>query len=242
MKKYGLIGKNIDYSFSKKYFTKKFKSENIEASYENFDIKNITEFLQIIKQEKKLVGLNVTTPYKVEILPYLDQIDKQAEIIGAVNTIKINNAKLIGYNTDAFGFVKSIFTRIENHHEKALVLGSGGASKAIVKGLKSMSIDAKIVSREPQKGAINYSDLSEELMNEYFLIINCTPVGTYPYESNCPDIPYKFLTQKHFLYDLVYNPPMTKFLALGNQQGAKIINGSKMLTYQAERAWQIWNE
>lgn len=242
MNKYGLVGRNIDYSFSKKYFTQKFENENIEATYENFDITSISDFKKIIQQNKKLSGLNVTTPYKEKVIHFLDELDPQAKTIGAVNTIQFIKGKLIGHNTDGFGFVKSIFTHIENHHDKALVLGSGGASKAIVNGLKSMSIESTVVSRNPSEKQISYKDITKEVIDEHFLIINCTPVGTHPNDSECPDIPYKYLSDRHFLYDLVYNPAMTKFLALGNQKGAKITNGSQMLAYQAERAWQLWNE
>ncbi len=240
--KYGLIGKDINYSFSRKYFENKFKNESIKATYKNFDLSNIQDFKKLLKQEKGLSGLNVTTPYKVEIIPFLDQLDPQAEKIGAVNTIQFRNGKLIGHNTDGFGFVKSIFTLIENHHEKALILGTGGASKAITNGLKSMSIEITSVSRNPNQDQLAYSDITKEIIEDHLLIVNCTPVGTHPNENECPDIPYKYLTNKHFLYDLVYNPPMTKFLALGNQKGAKITNGSKMLAFQAEQAWNIWNE
>jgi len=240
--KYGLVGKNIDYSFSKKYFEEKFKRESLDATYENFDIKSISEFKKVIKNNQKLKGLNVTTPYKEEVIPFLDELDAQAKTIGAVNTIQFKDGRLIGHNTDGFGFIKSIFTLIENHHEKALVLGTGGASKAIVNGLKSMSIESTLVSREPSGNQIGYNQISKDMIDEHLLIINCTPVGTHPKDSECPDIPYKYLSNRHFLYDLVYNPAMTKFLALGNQKGAKITNGSQMLANQAERAWQLWNE
>lgn len=242
MMKYGLVGKDIDYSFSKKYFEEKFKKELIDATYENFDLSTLSEFKKVIQKNKKLAGLNVTTPYKEEIIPFLNEVEAQAKNIGAVNTIQFKDGKLIGHNTDGFGFVKSIFTLIENHHEKALILGTGGASKAVINGLNSMSIESTVVSRNPEGQQISYRDLTKDVIEEHLLIVNCTPVGTHPNESKCPDIPYKYLTHKHFLYDLVYNPSMTKFLALGNQKGAKITNGSKMLAFQAERAWQIWNE
>ncbi|MGM0634921.1 MAG: shikimate dehydrogenase family protein [Bacteroidota bacterium] len=242
MRKFGLIGKNIDYSFSRDFFTEKFKNEGIEASYQNFDISSINEFKKVLQKNPDLEGLNVTTPYKKEIMPFLDELHQEAQKIGAVNTIQFKNGKLIGHNTDSFGFVKSIFPLIENHHEKALLLGTGGASLAVEAGLKSMRIEVQKVSRKKSDFHITYDDLTEKKIQNYHLIINATPVGTHPNERECPDIPYKYLTKNHFLFDLVYNPSFTKFLALGKQRGAKIYNGQKMLEYQALRAWNIWND
>lgn len=243
MRKFGLLGKDIDYSFSKTFFTDYFKKNNIKAEYINFDEAEIPKLSSLTSTHSNLEGFNVTTPYKEAIIPFLDELDETAKRIKAVNTVKFENGKSVGYNTDAYGFIRSIFPLIENHHEQALILGTGGAAKAIASALKSMSIATTFVSRNPKNaGEIAYTDLTEELLNKHFLIINCTPIGTSPNEEKCPDIPYVYLTKKHFLYDLVYNPPLTKFLALGKQKGAKLSNGLKMLEYQALKAWYIWNE
>lgn len=242
MRKFGLLGKNIDYSFSRNFFSNYFQKNNIDAVYVNFDIPEITDLSKIISSNPTLEGFNVTTPYKEAVIPFLDELDETAKRIKAVNVVKMNNGKLVGYNTDAYGFIRSIFPLIENHHEQALILGTGGAAKAIASALKSMSIAPTFVSRNPKNaGEIGYSDLNDQLINQHYLIVNCTPIGTYPNERKCPDIPYTSLTKKHFLYDLVYNPPLTKFLALGKQRGAKLANGQKMLEYQALKAWEIWN-
>lgn len=242
MNKYGLIGKNIDYSFSKAYFSKKFEALKIDAQYENFDIDDILKIKDILKKEKNLKGLNVTTPYKESIIKFLDTLENNAKAIGAVNTIKIEDTQLIGYNTDVYGFIKSLFPLLEKHHQKALVLGSGGASKAICSGLKSFDIDYQIVTRTPKNDTqITFEQLDGEIIEAHKLIINCTPLGTYPNIHQSPDIPYKSIGHKHLLYDLVYNPKVTTFLAQGNNQGAKICNGYDMLKFQAEKSWEIWN-
>lgn len=242
MDKYGLIGKKIDYSFSKTYFANKFLKYNINAEYVNFDIDDIHQILDIFKKEKNLKGLNVTIPYKESVIPFLDKIDRSAEAIGAVNTIKLKKNRLKGYNTDVYGFIKSLFPLLEKQHQKALVLGTGGASKAICSGLKSFDIDYIVVSRSPMnESQVAYSDLNEEIIKDHKLIINCTPLGTYPNVHQSPDIPYEFLDHKHFLYDLVYNPKVSTFLAQGSNQGAKICNGYDMLRFQAEKSWEIWN-
>lgn len=243
MRKFGLLGRNIDYSFSRRFFKDYFHKNNVRADYIHFDVEEIPELSKLILKNPGLEGFNVTTPYKEAIIEHLDDLDETAKRIKAVNTVKILNGKLIGYNTDAYGFIKSIFPLIENHHEQALVLGTGGAAKAVTSALKSMSIAPTFVSRKPKNaGEIAYADLNEEVLEKHYLIVNCTPVGTFPNESKCPDIPYNYLSKKHFLYDLVYNPPLTKFLALGKQKGAKLSNGSKMLELQALRSWEIWNE
>jgi shikimate dehydrogenase len=242
MRNFGLIGKNIDYSFSKAYFTKKFEKYNIEAKYFNFDIDDISKIKEIIKKEDNLEGLNVTIPYKQSVMEFLDEIDDNAKTIGAVNTIKFKNGKLIGYNTDVYGFIKSLFPLLEKQHQKALVLGAGGASKAVCSGLDSFDIDYKIVSRTPKNETqISYKEVDKETIDSHKLIINCTPLGTHPNIHESPDIPYEFIGQKHFLFDLVYNPNVTTFLAQGSNQGAKICNGYDMLRFQAEKAWEIWN-
>ncbi|PZW40491.1 shikimate dehydrogenase [Mesonia algae] len=242
MKKFGLIGKNISYSFSRKFFQEKFNQLQIDATYENFDLQHIEELKLVLQKNKSLNGLNVTIPYKESILPFLDELSPEAQQIQAVNTIKISNNQLIGYNTDAFGFMKSLFPILEKQHTHALILGTGGASKAVANALKSMGIEYRFVSRNSQQQDLAYADLDETIIQEHQLIINCTPVGTHPKVKESPALPYQFLESSHLLYDLVYNPPITEFLAKGKIRGCSIYNGKKMLEYQAERAWQIWNE
>jgi shikimate dehydrogenase len=241
MDKFGLIGKHIDYSFSRTYFKQKFENESINASYVNFDLSDITEFKAVLK-EKKLKGLNVTIPYKTEIISFLDEIETEANEIGAVNTIKFTEDKLIGFNTDVYGFVNSIKPLLKKHQQSALVLGSGGASKAICYGLAKLNIDYKIVTRTPSEpNQINYDEVNEDLLKTYHIIINCTPLGTYPKVEEAPQIPYQFLSSQHLLYDLVYNPKETAFMKKGKAQGCQTTNGYKMLVLQAEKAWAIWN-
>jgi len=243
MHKYGLIGHNIDYSFSKAYFNQKFKDLDINAEYDNYDIDHILKLKNVLHKEKDLKGLNVTIPYKESVIDFIDVLDANAKAIGAVNTIKIQNNRLYGYNTDVYGFIKSLFPLLEKHHKKALVLGSGGASKAVCHGLSSFDISYKIVSRKPQpQKQLSYEQLDEKVIKAHKLIINCTPLGTYPDIQQSPNIPYQYLTKKHMLYDLVYNPKITTFLAQGNAQKAKICNSYDMLKFQAEKAWEIWNK
>ena len=244
MSKFGLIGKNIDYSFSKAHFTSKFESENLPYSYENFDIESISQFPEILKQNKTLTGLNVTIPYKEQIIPYLDKLSKTALSIGAVNTIKFHpSGKTEGFNTDYYGFKKSIEPYLKSHHKSALILGTGGASKAISYALKKLQIRFDYVARSANPNArYLYSDLTEDIIKKHQIIINCTPIGTHPKVNECPDIPYDGLTKEHLLYDLIYNPIQTKFLICGELLGAIICNGSKMLEYQAEKAWDIWTK
>jgi len=238
---YGLIGKNIDYSFSKNFFSKKFKNENINCKYLNFDIQNISEFKSIIS-DKNISGLNVTIPYKEDVINYIDKISSDAKSIGAVNTIKISNEKLTGYNTDHIGFSKSIekidgFKKIES----ALILGSGGASKAVQFALEKMNIKYTIVSRSNSIECINYDQVSEKIIKNHKLIINCTPLGTFPDIERCPEIDYGFLSPFNILYDLVYNPEQSSFLSKGLKAGCKIKNGLEMLEIQAIESWKIWN-
>ena len=244
MAKFGLIGKNIDYSFSRSYFAKKFASEGLEHTYENFDIESIEEFPNIIRVSKDLRGLNVTIPYKEEVIPYLSKLNKTAKRIGAVNTIKITKkGKLIGYNTDFYGFKKAIEPYLKPHHKKALILGTGGASKAVAYAFKKLQIEFSYVSRTISKRAdFSYQTLTKEDLNSYTIIVNCTPLGTYPNTSSCPDIPYEAITAQHLLFDLIYNPEESKFLSLGKSKGAVISNGYRMLELQAEKAWRIWNK
>lgn len=243
MLRFGLVGKNIDYSFSKAHFTTKFENEQLPYSYENFDIDNISEFPKVLKQEH-LKGLNVTIPYKEQVIPYVDTLHETASEIGAVNTIKIyTSRKTKGFNTDYYGFTKSIQPLLKPHHIKALILGTGGASKAIAYALKKLEISFEYVSRSPNtKAKFLYTDLTEAIIRDHPIIINCTPVGTHPDVNQCPDIPYDGITKAHLLYDLIYNPIQTKFLICGEIKGATICNGAKMLEYQAEKAWEIWNE
>jgi shikimate dehydrogenase len=242
--KFGLIGKDIDYSFSRSYFAKKFKTENLPHTYVNYDIDDIHKLDEIIANTPNLKGLNVTIPYKESVMPLLDDINKKAKKIGAVNTIKITRyQKLIGYNTDFYGFKTSLKPHLKPYHKRALILGTGGASKAIAYALKKLHIDYDYVSRNEKKGVkFLYSDLTNAIISSYTIIINCTPIGTYPNVNACPDIPYEAITEKHILYDLVYNPEQTKFLSCGDVKGATTINGLEMLKLQAEKAWEIWNK
>ena len=243
---FGLLGKNIAYSFSRGYFTKKFEELGFtNHKYVNFDIQNIEEFPSIIKENKKnLKGMNVTIPYKEEVMQYLDKLDKTAKKIGAVNTIKLTKkGNLKGYNSDVVGFENSIFPFIKKHHKRALILGTGGASKAIAYALKKNGIKFKFVSRNPKnKKEISYQDLTQKVIEKHQIIINSTPVGTSPNIENSPNIPYKFITKNHLLYDLIYNPKVTAFLSKGKEQGATIKNGYEMLELQAEESWRIWND
>ncbi|MCB7479742.1 shikimate dehydrogenase family protein [Christiangramia sediminis] len=241
MRSFGLIGKNIDYSFSRKFFSEKFSKENIDADYKNFDIPEIEKFPEVI-QNTIISGLNVTIPYKEEIIPYLDYLDPHAEKIKAVNTIKFEkDGSLCGYNTDYWGFLESIKPHLEPQHSTALILGTGGASKAIAYALKLLEIDFKFVSRKREKDQLSYTELDQEIIASHTLIINCTPLGTSPNIEKYPQIPFEFISEKHLIYDLIYNPSETKFMQLASEKGAKSINGLQMLKLQAEKAWNIWN-
>lgn len=244
MHKLGLLGRNISYSFSKAYFKKKFEDEKIEGiSYENFDIQSIDLFPSIIKNTYGLKGLNVTIPYKQSVMPFLDKINKKAKAIGAVNTIKVTKkGKLVGYNTDCYGFSKSLEPLLKPHHKKALILGTGGASKAIAYSLKKLGISYFYVSRKQSEGVTyTYESLSKKSIEAHQIIINCTPLGTFPNINDCPNILYDGITNQHILFDLIYNPEETKFLQLGKQQNAVTTNGLNMLKLQAEKSWSIWN-
>ncbi|MBT0608504.1 shikimate dehydrogenase family protein [Aequorivita echinoideorum] len=242
MSKFGLIGKNISYSFSKKYFSEKFQKEKLPHSYENFDIAQIDYFPQILSENTNIKGLNVTIPYKEKIIQYLDGVDEIAKKIGAVNTIKITETrKLIGYNTDYFGFQKSLEEFLPLQKKTAFILGTGGASKAIAFALENLGFSFTYVSRNAGSESLAYSDLSKNIIENNLLIINCTPLGTFPKIEEFPPIPYQFLTENHLLFDLVYNPSETAFLKKGKENGARTSNGLKMLQLQAEKAWEIWN-
>lgn len=247
MKKFGLIGYPLGHSFSKNFFNEKFRSENICAEYVNFEIPTIEDFNKVLKANPTLCGLNVTIPYKEQVIGYLDELDKDAAVIGAVNVIKIDRSKgklkLIGYNSDVLGFTQSIEGLLEPHHKKALILGTGGASKAINYGLKQLGLETLFVSRNRHNdNTITYSELTPEIMNDYKVIVNCTPVGMYPKADECPDIPYECLTPEHLLYDLLYNPDTTLFMKKGSDNGAIVKNGLEMLLLQAFGAWDIWNK
>lgn len=243
-RKFGLIGSNISYSFSKQYFTEKFSINHFDnCEYENFDIQNLEQFKEIIKTSKGLVGLNVTIPFKEEIIPYLDKISKNAKKIGAVNCITISKKKkLKGYNTDFSGFKKALKPLLKKHHTKALILGTGGASKAIAYALKKLNIEFDFVSRNPSEYEFGYNELTQEIFNEYHIIINTTPVGTFPNVNEAPPLNYEFFTPKHIAFDLVYNPEKTSFIKKANKAGAITKNGHQMLINQAEKAWIIWNK
>lgn len=240
-RKFGLIGKNIDYSFSKKYFSEKFKKENLDCTYSNFDIENIS-LIESILQKNGIYGYNVTIPYKQEIIKFLDEIDEVAKAIGAVNTIKKIDNKNIGFNTDCIGFEKSLIPLIENKKpDSALILGGGGASKAVKYVLKKIKINYSTVSRKEGKSEFIYENLNDVIINRFKMIINCSPVGTFPNINKCPNIPYKHLTKEHILYDLVYNPIESLFLRRGRELGCKTKNGLEMLEIQANESWRIWN-
>lgn len=241
---FGLLGKNIGYSFSVSYFAEKFKSLNLEDyEYVNFDIQTIEEFPEIIKNNPNLKGMNVTIPYKEAVIPYLDKISKKAQRIGAVNTIKFTKeGKLKGYNSDFYGFKKSLKPLLEPHHKKALILGTGGASKGVAFALEELGITYTFVSREATDQSIGYKLVNATTFDNHQIIINCTPLGTSPNVDAFPPIPYEYFTPKHIAHDLIYNPEETIFLRKAKKQGAKTKNGLEMLRYQAEKSWRIWNE
>ena len=247
---YGLIGFPLTHSFSQKFFTDKFERENIHAEYLNFEIENILQIREVLLFNQRLRGLNVTIPYKEKVLPFLDEISPEAAKIGAVNTIKVVRRendmyfyRLIGYNTDYIGFKKSIAPLLRPEmHRKALILGTGGASKAVAQSLTDLNIEWRYVSRTSGENRFTYKELSPEILSEYTVIVNASPIGTFPNVDEYPNIPYELLTPNHILYDLVYNPAETLFLKKGKTQGATIKNGKEMLELQALAAWKIWNE
>lgn len=237
MQTFGLIGKSLIHSFSVEYFNKKFIKESItNTQYLNLELHNISEFNQIIKR-KQFSGLNVTTPYKSSIIPLLNELSEEAKIIGAVNTIRFSNGRLIGHNTDHIGFRKSIQPLLEGR-DKAIILGNGGAAKAIIYALNKLDIEYKIANR---KTSFDYSDITNKIIDYYTIIINTTPIGSFPEIKEFPNIPYKYLNENHLLFDVIYNPNETKFLAYGRARNAKIKNGLEMLEIQAEESWKIWN-
>lgn len=241
---YGLIGKSLKHSFSKDYFEKKFEEQEINnTEYLNFEFEQIDEVKVRLSEIKDLNGLNVTIPYKSSIIPFLDELDKISEEIGAVNTIKINDdGRWIGFNTDVYGFSTSLKPFLTNQHTKALILGTGGASKAVEFALKQLNISAIKVSRTKGKADLTYNELNEFVFNACKLIINTTPLGTWPNMEESPDIPFSFLSPEHLVYDLIYNPEKTLFLKQSESAGAAIMNGLNMLRLQAEKSWEIWNK
>jgi shikimate dehydrogenase len=261
MKKFGLIGYPLGHSFSQKYFTQKFKEAGIEdCEYQLFPIQNINELPDLLKNNPDLGGLNVTIPYKIGVHYFLDKISPTAQEIDAVNCIKITYPNstsalfdgelllsgskkpfLEGHNTDAYGFEQSLRPLLKKHHTKALILGNGGATRAVKYVLNKLDIEFKIVSRQQHHQMISYDEVTQKLIENYTLIINTTPLGTFPNVEDCPNIPYQHLTHKHLLYDLIYNPPETTFLQKGKAQSASIKNGYQMLVLQAEKSWEIWN-
>lgn len=248
MKTYGLIGYRLGYSFSKGFFTEKFDQENLaEHEYVNFELDSIEEFPEIFKKNDHIAGLNCTIPYKQQIMPYLDEIDEEAAKVGAINTVKIirseDGIKLKGFNTDIYGFENALKPMLNEKHKKALILGTGGASKAIKYILDKLGLTYVSASIEEQllEGEIRYEQIDEAMLKDYLVVINATPLGTFPKVDTCANIPYEFLTSDHVLFDLVYNPEETLFMKKGKEQGAAVKNGLEMLHGQAIKAWEIWN-
>lgn len=239
MKTYGLIGKNIDYSFSRKYFNNKFELENCTGvEYVNFDIPTIDLFPELLTANHS--GYNVTIPYKESIIPFLDELSREAKAIGAVNTIKRIKNQLIGFNTDTYGFTEALLPLLPNHKIQALILGNGGSSKAVAYSLKKLNIEYQIVARHPKKEEWHFSELNESRIKTHLLIINCTPLGTSPDIHLLPPLPYDGIGNQHILFDLIYNPAMTAFLQEGQARQATVSNGYRMLELQAEKSWEIW--
>lgn len=242
MRVFGLIGNPLTHSFSKKYFTQKFETENITGCrYELYPLDNIDQLPGLLQQEPALEGINITIPYKEQVLAYLDEQSPAVQQIKACNCIRIVDGKMVGHNTDVLGFQQSLQHQLKPHHTKALILGTGGAAKAVAFALEQLQLAYQYVSRRPGDNTIGYGDLTPELMQSHTLIINTTPLGTYPDTEKAPPIPYTLLTDRHHLYDLVYNPAATLFLRKGKELGAQVQNGADMLVIQAEESWKIWN-
>lgn len=241
MKLFGLIGFPLTHSFSARYFSQKFEQEQLaDFDYQNFEIENVADLKNVLTSNPNLCGLNVTIPHKTSVISLLDELNEDARIIGAVNVINIINGRTIGYNTDALGFRQSLNGWLTGDINGALILGTGGASKAIVYVLKQLGVPTQIVSRN-QGADLTYDQINQTILDSHQLIINCTPTGTSPEIDSCPDLPYSMLTKNHYLYDLVYNPAETAFMKQGAKFGAKTKNGFQMLVLQAEAAWKIWN-
>lgn len=246
MDKYGLIGYPLGHSFSVNFFNQKFSDEGINAKYINFEIPTIDQIIEVVSANPGLKGLNVTIPYKERVIEFLDQLSPEARAIGAVNVIRVSNEngkiRMKGFNSDVIGFTNSIEPMLENYHKKALVLGTGGASKAICYGLKSLGLETVCVSRYERPETICYRDITPDVVQEYNVIVNCTPVGMYPHSNECPQLPYDALNDKNILYDLIYNPDETLFMKRGAERGAQVKNGLEMLLLQAFASWEIWNQ
>ena len=245
MRKFGLIGYPLGHSYSADFFNEMFKSEGIDATYSNYEMKSLDGLRDLVTSEG-LSGFNVTIPHKVNILEQLDYLDPHADIIGAVNTVVVEDydgyKALHGYNTDYVAFGRSIMPLMQAQHVSALILGTGGASKAVFHGLKQLGVESTFVSRTAKEGCITYADLTREMMDRYTVIVNTTPLGMFPNVDSCPDIPYEWLTPNHLLYDLLYNPDETLFMRRGKERGAVVKNGLEMLLLQAFAAWEIWND
>ena len=246
MDKYGLIGYPLIHSFSRSFFNEKFQNEGIDAVYENFEIPAIENLPEVIDSNPELKGLNVTIPYKEKVISYLDAVSPEARAIGAVNVIKVTHSgsetTLKGYNSDVIGFTKSIEPLLERWHKKALILGTGGASKAVDYGLRSLGLETVFVSRYERPGTIQYNKISPDVIKEYNVIINCTPVGMYPHVDECPQLPYEAMDSHTLLYDLIYNPDKTLFMKKGEDNGATVKNGLEMLLLQAFSSWEFWHD
>ncbi len=245
MDTYGLIGYPLEHSFSISYFNQKFADEGIDAQYENFEIKSIESLMEVIDSHPDLKGLNVTIPYKEKVIPFLDSMSPEAVAIGAVNVIRVshenNKITLKGFNSDVIGFTKSIEPMLEKIHRKALILGTGGASKAVNYGLRNLGLETIFVSRYQRPGTIQYKDITPDIIKEYNVIVNCTPCGMYPHTDECPDLPYDHMDNHTVLYDLIYNPDETLFMKKGAAHGANTKNGLEMLLLQAFASWEFWN-
>ncbi len=245
MDTYGLIGYPLEHSFSISYFNQKFADEGIDAQYENFEIKSIESLMEVIDSHPDLKGLNVTIPYKEKVIPFLDSMSPEAVAIGAVNVIRVthenNKITLKGFNSDVIGFTKSIEPMLEKIHRKALILGTGGASKAVNYGLRNLGLETIFVSRYQRPGTIQYKDITPDIIKEYNVIVNCTPCGMYPHTDECPDLPYDHMDNHTVLYDLIYNPDETLFMKKGAAHGASTKNGLEMLLLQAFASWEFWN-
>jgi shikimate dehydrogenase len=241
MPEFGLVGKTLGHSFSKSYFEEKFRNEGLDSSFENFELASIEE-IQDVFSISDLKGFSVTIPYKEQIIPFLDSLSEEAKAIGAVNCVSLKNGWKTGYNTDAFGFHQMIKPFLTNEHERALILGTGGASKAVAYVLKNIGLDVLWISRNPEKvKEFSYEAINEHMLRACKIVVNCTPVGTFPHVDDCVAFPFEYLTDKHLIIDLIYNPEETRFLKESKKQGATTLNGLSMLKEQANKAWEIWN-
>ena len=244
-RKFGLLGYPLEHSFSRSYHNERFSRWGLDAVYDNYELPNLSQLRAIVEADAELEGLNVTIPYKQAVMPMLDAIDDAVIKIGAVNVIRIERdeygVRMVGYNSDCIGFRNSLEPLLQSHHTAALVLGTGGASKAVCAVLRDLEIDVTIVSRTPQQGELRYEELSAEVMARHTIVVNTTPLGMFPHVDTCPNIPYEMLTSQHLCYDVVYNPECTLFMKQAAEQGAVVCNGLKMLYAQADAAWDIWN-